>query len=154
MWNSCENWSIDLHYQHALAGNQVVVANVQCNVILVWLFVLKGQDHWGGGRGCNYPRLRVFLRGGCTQTITQAYWRWLWECCSELYMNVSSIKRLDTTFWNFVLKILAKFIICFLLFSSLPKGTFLKLNWYMCAMRTYIYCMSRLLCLWIVLYQL
>ena len=99
----------------------------------------KGQDHWGGGdRGCNYPGLRVFLGRGCTQTITQPHWPWLWEYSSELYMNVSSIERLDTTFLNFVLKLLDKFVICFFFSVSLPKGTFLKLNYFM----------SHLLCLY------
>ena len=39
-----------------------------------------------------------FLEEGAPKLSLQAHWRWLWECSSELYMNVSSIERLDTPF--------------------------------------------------------
>ena len=119
MWNSCENWKINqppLLYEHPVASNQVVVANANANVMLFYssltlhLFSLiqnlargilcRGQDHWaGGGRECNYSGLRVYWEGG-PKLSPRARWRCLWECSSELYMNMSSIERLYVNAWS------------------------------------------------------
>ena len=71
---------------------------------------------------CNIANVNVVLYisnyQGLSQIMTQAYsafsWPWVWECSTELYMSMPLIERLDTTFSNLVLNILAKSVICFL----------------------------------------
>ena len=97
--------SINLHYQHAVVSNQVVVELVETSYS--WLGVFLGEGA---------PKLSP-------EPIAVGYGNAL---LNFTCMSVSSIERLDTTFRNFLLKILAKFVFFFSVF--LPKGTFLKLN--------------------------
>ena len=107
--------SINLHYQHPMASNQVVVANVNLrNVILVWLvsFVLslsklstrnsvqgaRPLSRLGvGGVITQGSRVRFFWEEGALKLSPRAHWRCLWEYSSKRYMNVPSIERLDAS---------------------------------------------------------
>ena len=157
MWNSCENWTINQPALPTSSGlKPSCCSKCECNVILVWFFsfvlifskLSTRNFEEVGVEDVIIQGSEIFWGRARPWTITPSPLALTMECSSELYMNVSSIKRLDSTFWNFVLKIFAKFVICFLLFSFLPKGTFLRLNWYMCAMRTYMYiCLTYCACI-------
>ena len=127
MWNSCENWSINKPALPTSSGlKPSCCSKCECNDILVWLFSyvlifskLSTRNSVQRARPLSRltqgNRAQFFWEEGAPKLSPRAHCRWLWECSSELY--VSSIERLDMNFSNFVLKILAKFVICFLLFS-------------------------------------
>ena len=73
--------SINLHYQHAVVSNQVVVELVETSYS--WLGVFLGEGA---------PKLSP-------EPIAVGYGNALLKC-----MSVLSIERLDTTFRNFMLK--------------------------------------------------
>ena len=109
-------------WRHKIAAENDGDAILDLQIMKISEFSLPVENlaHWGGGvEGVITPGLSFFWGEGAPELIAPLAHRrcMLWECSSELYMYVSSIERLDTTFWNVVLKILAKFVIFFSIFS-------------------------------------
>ena len=107
-----------------------------------WGILCKGQDHWGGGgvEGVIVPGSELFWGEGGPKLSP--------EPVGLVYMGMLfwTLCVINRKTWYNLLKLCVKntFQTCYL---SSFQFFFLKLNWYMCAMRTYIY-MSHLSCLY------